>query len=212
MNSPNGTGFGLDLGVTSTTMFPFKSKVGISILDLGWINYSGKNYNLSFSNSSIDFSNYENISSDEALIAQLTQDFVQIDSAESFRMFLPTALSLQILRPLNDHWHVEGSLAQAIKFSSRQITRSNSVHASLIYNRKHFSAYMPLSIYNYESIRLGAAVRFDFLTIGSDHLANVISNNQDFEGSDIYFNIKIYPFSRDRNADSKKGINCYFGS
>jgi len=212
LNQSNGTGFGLDLGITSSTIFPFKSQVGLSILDLGWINYSGNNYNLSFSDSSIDFANYENISTDEALIAQLTDDFVNIDSSQSFRMYLPTALSLQILKPLNNHWHIEGSLTQAIKFNSRQITRANSVNASLIYNRKHFSAYMPLSIYNYESIRLGAAVRFYFLTIGSDHLSSVISNNQDFEGSDIYINIKIYPFSRARNADSKKGVNCYYGS
>jgi len=204
-----GSGFSLDLGVTLENIFPFVADVGISLLDFGFLKNNSTQYQLSFNDlQSISPADYENISNTEELLSQLDTDFVELDSSFGFVTYLPTALSLQIVRPINDKISIEASLTQGIKFSDRQLKRPNSMTASFVYEQRNFSAFVPITIYDYSSLRVGAAIRLWYLTIGTDHLTSVFSNQDDFDGTDVYVNLKFYPFSkRDSKADL---VTCPF--
>lgn len=192
-----GSGFSLDLGITLENLFPFTADVGISILDLGYLKNNSSQYQISYDDlQNIDPSDYESISNTEQLMDQLESDFIQLDSSAGFVTYLPTALSFQLIRPITEKLSIEASLTQRISFSDRQLKRPNSLTASLVYERKNFSAFVPITVYDYSSIRVGAAIRLWYLTIGTDHLTSVVSNQDDFDGTDVYVNLKFYPFSK----------------
>ncbi len=76
---------------------------------------------------------------------------------------------------------------------------------------------LPFSVYEWEEFRVGLAARLAFLTIGTDDLGSILQRS-DFNGSDLYFAIKLHPFkliggnnrrpgrSGGRN---KGGVRCY---
>jgi len=209
IGSSFGSGFSIDLGVTLENLFPFVADVGVSLLDFGYLKNNSTQYQLNFNElQRINPADYENISNTEQLLSQLDTDFVELDSTLGFVTYLPTALSFQIVRPINDRMSIEASLTQGIMFSDRQLKRPNSMTASFVYERRNFSAFVPITIYDYSSLRVGAAIRFWYLTIGTDHLTSVFSNQNDFDGTDVYVNLKFYPFSkRDSKADM---VTCPF--
>lgn len=204
-----GSGFALDLGFKTTQLFPFEAEVGVSLLDIGYLKNSSTQYRvLGLDGQNLDINQYQNIESIDQLVNTIDNDVFQIDSTAGFTTYLPTALSIQIIRPINDKISIEGSLTQRIVLSDRQLQRPNSINASFVYETRSFSAFVPITIYDYKHIRIGTAVRLWYFTIGTDYLTSVISNQQDFDGTDIYVNLKVYPFNK-RNS-SADGITCPF--
>lgn len=205
-----GTGWAVDLGYMSSELDTKKTQFGLSLIDLGYIKYNDPSYLIELDNTiNINMDNYQNISSTEELITQLSSDFTTLDSTDSYTLLLPTALSAQFKRSINNHLTLEMSMVKNIHYSDRQIQRSDMINATFVYDRKHFSAFIPVTAYDYKEFRVGAAVRFLYFTIGSDHLASLFGRSQSFQGADLYANIQLYPFSDPDKYGGKK-IKCYY--
>lgn len=205
----NGWGLALDAGFLLHNFDGNGSEFGFSILDLGWMRNNGSYYNISFQDATqLSVSNYENIDTYEALITQLENDFIDIESSDSYTILAPTAFSLQYKRKITKYISAEAFVVQNLKWSNKQLRRSNSFNVTGLYERKHFSAFLPIALYDFNDLRVGAALRFAFLTIGSDNLISLVGSSQQFRGSDVYVNIKIYPFAK--KQDSGKEVECYF--
>ena len=78
------------------------------------------------------------------------------------------------------------------------------------YESKWFMFSLPISIYEYESVRVGTAMRIGFLTVGSDHLLSLFGKS-DFRGSSFYAALKIIPFGKrgqSKSSERNRNIDC----
>jgi hypothetical protein len=78
-------------------------------------------------------------------------------------------------------------------------------------------AYLPLSLYRWQRLRLGAAIRLAFLTIGTDNLVPWMSRGNLSEAG-FYAALKISPWpknwfngdkARGGKQKSGRGMDCY---
>ncbi|NNE16546.1 MAG: hypothetical protein HKN51_16305, partial [Saprospiraceae bacterium] len=143
-----GSGFGIDLGININNNDG--SFLGISILDLGWVNMNGKDYLIDYeAGQSILYPDYDFVTTIDQQIGQMIQDGFRIDSTESYTMILPTALSFQYQKSIDRHWSVEGHWVHRVELGDNQIRRPNSLSFSGVYETKHFSAFLPITMYEY---------------------------------------------------------------
>lgn len=202
-----GKGFGLDLGITWNDFLGLGSRLGISLLDIGYTKLPGRTIQYGYNNSTTLFrENYEIISTPDALIEQMDIDFNPLDRNEKVVIDHPTMISLQYSHPITEKINVEAALNQRIKVSNSQILKSNSFLVAGVYDTKNFSAFLPITLYNYQHINPGLAFRIYFLTIGSDDLSSLVGK-QNFNGTDFYINLNLYPFLKKKK--DKDEVPCF---
>lgn len=212
----SGVGLGYDIGVTYTRD---GLTIGASILDVGRVSFTQNTeiYRLGDQSAIVDLANYDVLTSTRDFLNQLINDFdVEVDNVSAFKVGLPTALSLQGDLHIQDNYYVSATLTNRLKMFPNSLSRDNTLSIIPRYESKWLSAFLPITIYEYSRVRIGAAARFGFLTIGSDHIMSVFTNS-DFRGSDIYIRLALFPFGsqRERSVKSKgksKGnsaLGCY---
>ncbi len=206
-----GLGVAMDLGWSSAPTGYNKRQFSLALIDLGVIKFNDQNYALNFANNqNIDLDNYQDLEDDEALLNQLSQDFITLDSTSGSSYILPTAITAQYRQSFGNHFSMELNAVQRVAFNDNQLSRSNLANATFMYDRKHFSAFLPVSMYDYQDLRVGAAIRLFFVTIGSDHLGSLVGSNQEFNGSDIYVNVRFYPFQSSNEISKLNKAKCYY--
>ncbi|MCI5081261.1 MAG: DUF5723 family protein [Saprospiraceae bacterium] len=215
----NGSGFGLDLGATYTfgeSPETYEWKLGFSLIDLGRIRF-----NNNAQQHSIQQINPVTIDTD--LYRQLNglsdaEDYIQLLSAQTlgdstasqvgneFDVWLPQAFSVQFDRRFSKNWYIGAALVEQIPVGEKRLQRGGLLVVSPRFESRWFGASIPVSLYNWEQIRYGAALRLGFLTLGTDNLGSIVQN-QDFSGSDFYIALKINPFNLGNKEDKKGWIN-----
>jgi len=201
-----GNGLGIDIGINYLNNDG--SYIGFSIIDLGYVNLNGKNYTVNFeANQFIIYSDYNFVKSVNDQIQQMIRDGFAIDSTEGHSVILPTAISFQYQKTFENKIGIQAHWIQNLRLSDYQIRHSNSLTISATYDKKHFSAFIPVTMYNYTKVRIGAAIRVGFLTLGSDKVFSLFNKQEEFSGSDFYLNLKFYPFKIRHNTKQK--VNCF---
>ena len=174
----------------------YKYRLGISLLDLGFINFK---------------SNAEQHYYDDVDVFWLNVDTVQFRNIESFtrmisdvfygdpdaslqsnsiRMVLPAALSMQFDYHYRKQWYLNASIVQPIMNSKSYVYRPAQLSVTPRYETRYLEFSMPVSLYNYRLPRVGLSARFWFLTIGTEKLLGFF-NVTDFTGMDLYVSIKF---------------------
>lgn len=202
-NIDSGVGLGFDLGITYQSD---RLQLGISILDIGRVSFTQNTeiYRFGDQNTAIDLTVYEQISSTRDFLNQIVNDFeVEVDGVSDFKIGLPMALSLQGDLHLQDNYYVSATWTNRLNVFPNTLSRDNTLSVIPRYESKLLSAFLPITVYEYSRVRVGAAARFGFLTIGSDHIFSVFTNS-DFRGSDIYVRLAFFPFG-DQSRRSVKG-------
>ena len=222
----NGNGMALDIGTTfifGDKIDDYTFRIGISLLDLGFINYnknSSKYYIKIDSLTQIDLKELKDISqlSDlESVNTQLSRELLN-DSDKSFRsnsfyLRTPAALSIQFDYSFSKLFYIQAVLLQRIKPRKQKITRANIFSISPRIQHRWFSFSPTLTIYDWKAVHIGSSVRIGFLTIGSDNISGLWSDKSIYTGSDFYLGLKFNPFrigkknKYDRNLNRK--IKCY---
>ncbi len=228
--SVNGSGAGIDLGMVLTLPSddndkPYSWRLGGSLLDLGRV-YFSKNaevHGLILRDPIIlskeDFENLDPNDPREDAFNRLNQEVLgKIDSTQkgsSFAIGLPTALSLQADYAFTKEIFFNATLIQRLATGKSALGRDNLLALTPRYETRWLGASLPISIYNWQQVRVGLAARLAFLTIGTDHLFSWISNGE-LTGTDFYFALKINPFNIGRiggggngGRGGKKGVGCY---
>ncbi len=222
----NGTGISGDFGITvvfGENIKDFKARLGVSILDIGFINFNRNSFRYSISvdtTVAISINAFKEIkqlshvdSVSEILSRQIYNDPTKSLTANSFVMWLPMALSIQFDYSISKLFYINGTLIQRIKPKGHSVTRRNLFALSPRFEHRWFSASTSLVVYDWKDLRLGASVRLAYLTIGSDNLLSVLSNQTRFTGSDLYVGLKFNPFSlgkkRRRHPNLNRKIKCY---
>lgn len=236
----SGSGWSLDLGFTYKKTLDFidhyvpysrnsncrksdyKYKLGVSLLDLGWINFnSGAFYGEIDNDSGIwrDYSDTDFGEADEN-DARIRESFPNIENQQnSYRAFLPTALSIQYDYNFENGFYLNGTVVQNLSFFNQLgVNRQNLLAITPRLELPRFEVSLPVSLRRYTSPSLGLAVRlWNNIIIGTDRLGPLLFN-VDVYGMDIYFSLKIAKLytskcKNKRKPGAKKSYktnDCYF--
>lgn len=217
----SGTGFGLDIGLTYASdgyMDGYGIKLGLSILDIGKIKFdkNTENHRINI-NQPFTFNprNLEDVTDFRDGLAQLNEELFS-DSTTTFvgatyEVSLPTAFSLQADIAIQENLYVNATLMQRIPIGRNAVGRGNLFALTPRYESRWISAFLPVSIYNWQHFQIGTAVRLAFLTIGTENIGSFFGQKS-LTGTDFYAAIKINPFKLGwKNGGGKKGkaMKCY---
>ncbi|WP_179320646.1 DUF5723 family protein [Winogradskyella helgolandensis] len=192
-------GFGLDVGFTyqwysnrendslPTYKTPYKLKVGVSVTDIGSINYDNSTVNNYDLNATVNTSD-----SEEDLEDFLEDNYNGVETNEEAKIKLPTALHLLVDYRLAKKWFVsaQANLSMVKKGSELSTSVINTVTLAPRLETKWFSFYAPLSFRQYGDMSFGGGMRLGPLTVGSGSVfTNLLSDSS--KTTDVYLGLNI---------------------
>lgn len=208
-----GTGIGIDVGVTfQNKILSYQKKrisrlcrqkyidytyrIGISILDLGFVNFKNNAQLHTFENVSeywvgIDTMSYYSLNR----LTRTLSDVFYGDPNASFsgnkiRIYLPTAFSVQGDYKVYKNWYAGGVVILPLALGKSYIHRPAQVAVVPRYETPRVEFAMPLSLYSWKYPRMGLSARYEFLSLGTDDLLGLLGITN-FTGLDFYLSIKF---------------------
>jgi len=208
----NGRGLTFDLGVTYTqkgqsaqpgksNLFAwdpayadYKYRLGFSLLDLGSIRLRENTRQVVFENADFvwfdpQWEDYLNL---DELLTELreNQNSGEINTidGEPFRMYLPSAASLQLDYNFGNNFFTYFMWVQDIPIARNRVARSSQIGVIPRYETRWFAVALPITLHEYRTPRVGLSVRIAFLTIGTEQPGGLL-NIKDMYGADFYFSI-----------------------
>lgn len=196
-------GFGLDIGFTyqwhpkreSDTIpgykDPYKLKVGVSVTDIGSINYDDATITAYDLNATVDTSTY-----DDDTEEFLDDNYGGTETKKAAKIKLPTALHVLVDYRLTKKWFVSAQADLSMVKKGTELSNSmiNTVTVAPRIETKWFSFYAPLSFRQYGDVSFGGGFRLGPLTVGSGSVfTNLLSDSS--KTTDVYVGLKI-PFYR----------------
>ena len=170
-----------------TNYSKYKLKLGLSITDIGSINYKESK------STKYDLNQNVNVDSfDEDDTEQVLKDLYNgVTTYGSTKIKLPTAFNLLVDYQIKSVLYI--SLASSISLVNNNTAIANSIINTVTIaprlETKWFSIYSPISFRQYGDIAWGAGLRFGPLTVGSGSLlTNLFS---DTKSADVYFGLKM---------------------
>jgi len=211
---PNGFGAGADLGVRiaiggTPTKEPIL-KVGLSLMDLGFVRMKKTVNTTAFSELKATFSNssFEDVSTDAELGNTLSEivtgDRLAAAADKPITMGTPAAASAQMNLNLSPTFSLNAVIVQRIPTTKNALKRANTFSVTPMYESRWLAVSAPITLHEYNDLRLGTAVRLGFLTIGTDNVASLI-HQKDFSGSDVYIALKFNPFDWEKSPYTRSG-------
>jgi hypothetical protein len=209
----NGKGWGFDLGVeyqelldrqskdeSSTACgqrhWDYKYRVGISLMDFGWIKFDNNAQLHEYSNTDytwnrIDTTKYENWNQ---LMQEVSFRFYGDPNASlqanKFTMWLPTSININGDYNFENGIYVNASLVYNLPFNGSFVRKPSVFSLTPRFEKQNVEVSLPLSLYQWKYPRVGLAVRFYYLTIGSDYFTSLMGWH-DFNGMDLYISLKV---------------------
>jgi outer membrane protein OmpA-like peptidoglycan-associated protein len=192
-------------------------RVGISLLDLGKINYLKGFYSQDFT---ADVRNWDlstvEINSVEALNDTLRNRFNFSDlKKETFATRMPTALSIQIDYNVAERFYINFSPFIALRKGTSVVTKAHYFTTFSLtprYDHKWFGAALPIQADEFGRLRAGLALRLGPIWVGSNSfITNSLASKT--YNTDAYFMLKIpvfrhIPRDSDKDAVSNKEDLC----
>ncbi len=223
-----GHGFGLDVGFLYTRLKTFTDggekrlcakpysdyifKFGVSVMDIGGIMFKHHTQVHKFDNKAANWQKFDTIQnkSINSTMRMLSDVFYGSPNASlsdtAMFLSLPTTISIQYDYHFNSNFYLGAYWQQPLRFSLKSVRMPPVLAVIPRYETKIFGASLPISVYNYEKIRVGASLRFYSLTVGTEKLGTFLGIG-DLTGMDFYFSIR---FNLDKGScmSYKKGA-CF---
>jgi hypothetical protein len=207
-----GSGMGFDFGVVFIKQKYIGSKklkrlcgqryedyiyrVGVSILDIGRLKYKHNAQLHSFDDVSVFWQNFDtiNFNSINESVADLSEVFYGDPDAsyrgDSFKIGLPTAISIQADYHYKNHFYIGAFWIHPIRMNKNSMRRPAQLAFIPRYESKFIDVSLPLSLYEYRYPRIGLSARFYFVTIGTERLGTWVGL-ADLNGIDFYISFKF---------------------
>lgn len=225
-----GSGVGLDAGFTwvmpGEEEDEYQWRLGISLLDLGFVRMrnSAERHQLQVDTVvSVSQSQFQSNPDYQQAVRDLSQAFLGDPTASlqgrTFAVGLPTALSAQFDFRALPNVYLSGVWVQRVPLSKKSLYRPNTLAVVPRFERRWFSASLPIVLNDWQSLRVGLAARLGVLYLGTDNL-NSFFRREQFTGSDFYIGLKIndFSFGERKGRGHKgggggrrglKGVKCY---
>jgi hypothetical protein len=226
----SGSGWGVDVGVVFTGDEGYNEfyqwKVGVSLLDIGAVTFRENSAyhevsaptTVSIYTDGYEFA--EDLGDVENLIqvfsAQTLGDSLASFQTSSFTYWMPAALSVQGEYAFTDFAFLHGLWVQRIPTRGIGMDRGNLLAVTPRLEWRWWAVGLPLSLYNYREVQVGAFVRLGPLTIGTENLG-AWAGQRTFTGYDAYLSLRVPFFTlgggdgpRTRSGRRGKGrVKCY---
>ena len=215
----NATGFGADLGliyewrpdfeeyqlknkegetVWNKSANKYKLKFGLSLTDLGSVNFKDGTQNTYDINGSITEEDYEDAENIEAALNEFYNDIEEGDSEKSV---LPTALHVNADWNINNYFYVNLNADMAMTSKNEiNVNRTTNIYTlSPRFESKWFTFQVPLSIVQYTGFQAGAGFRAGPLYVGSGSAISALLSDE-VQAIDVYAGLKV-PIYQSRVKD-----------
>lgn len=184
----------------------YKWKAGVSMLDLGAINFYNSAFSTSVSNASLNWQNYDTVFSQNLFSIDSTlKNFIgnnRVKSSNNFWMIMPSAISIQFDYKFNNILFFSSALIQRITPTKvGSLSRMNTFSVAPRFETKSFTFTLPISLIEYKDINFGAAFRYKYLTVGSDRMLETLGFKTIY-GANLYVLFKF-------NILNKSGKSAY---
>ncbi len=177
----------------------YQYRIGFSVLDIGSMSFSNRasHWDVSGLQVSMDNFNNEMPGSMEQLDSMITTSR-QMSESESFRMALPTMLSLQFDYNLGKGFYVAGVWMQGVGGGRNfSMHRASLINITPRFELRRFEVSLPFTLAQYQHPRMGIAFRFNSVIIGTDRLGPLFFRSDVF-GMDAYVALKYTIFKSQR--------------
>lgn len=232
VDRPNGSGYAIDFGAvltlpSSDNELPYQFRLGASLVDLGKVFFKQnvETHEIETKNAFvIDDNDFNNLDSNDPVadaIKRINQKAFNVPAktrtGSTMSMGLPSAISLQADYCVMKNLFANALLIQRLPSNNIGLERDNLLAVTPRYESRWLGASLPISLINYQHLRVGLAARLGFLTLGTDHLLSFMSNSNLY-GTDFYLALKVNPFrlfgsEKDYEPKAKKvgnsKVNCY---
>ena len=217
----HGHGFGTDIGFTYVRRNPqplysdeeggrarnirnvsdYQYRIGLSLLDIGSINFNRNAAAYHLQTDGADFSNWHqsNFSGNAQLDRTLSAVFYHGDSSRSFvsdrfRMGMPSAISIQADYNICGNFFANATIIKGFGHGNGQgVTRPDVYSITPRYETKNYEVSLPMSLIYYGTWRprLGLAVRAGYFFIGGDAPGSLLKI-RDLQGADVYAGLHFF--------------------
>ncbi len=187
----------------------YQYKLGISLVDAGSILFTKQTRNVEINNNSfnwdgIDTTQIKNVSYlGELIRSKIFDDSTSGYTVTRYRAQLPAALSLQFDYSLTSYLYINASLIQPLTSKTTGVRRPAQISLTPRIELWRYEFSMPVSLYEYNQMRLGACLRLGQVVVGSDYLTSLLGLSK-FNGCDIYIGIKHSSYAMDKLSKRKK--------
>lgn len=229
----NGSGVGLDVGASFVLTTndewddrPYRVRMSAAILDIGrfTVSKNAQSHEIKLTEplnlQAADFKNLDPNDPSTDAVRRFNQNvFGRADATlrgNSFALSLPTSMVFQADFAVLSSFFINGLLVQRVPSAHRNLSKDNILAVTPRYESRWLGASLPVSLLNYQQVRVGLAARLAFLVIGTDNLGSFLGQKR-LTGSDVYVALKINAFkigqlkggSRLFNGGGGKAAKCY---
>lgn len=197
------TGFGADIGfiyeyrpetvdLDNASAANYKLKLGLSITDIGSINYKNAE---AYSYDITDTVDEDTFQSQEDFEDKLNNLYMRISTDDVTKVKLPTALHITADYNLDTQFFInlrtDLSLRKSTEINTNKI--DNAVVVTPRFERKWVSVFLPLSVMDYSGFNAGFGFRVGPLFVGSSTIiSNLISSKSKAVNAFLGLKIPIY--------------------
>ena len=134
-------------------------------------------------------------------------------TADNYSLILPGAASLQFDYSVTPTFYVNLSVIQRLPLGDYAVKRANQISITPRYETRRFEIAVPYSLYDYYRNRIGLAIRYGVLVLGTDMIGPYTGLSNAY-GFDFFVGIKYQFFgdchARKRNNKARGGPDkCY---
>jgi len=203
----NGSGLGLDLGLTMLDKNPredeYQSKFSFNILDLGYVNFKqGLNHQFVNGNK-IWLQNNPNF---EDQLFESPEQYLKLLSKEAygdenrsftgngFKIGLPASINLSYSQRIKENHFVNFNWIQRVPVFENSVKRNNIVNASYSVQKAALGYGVSTSLSEYKNLQFGGYFRIGPLILGSENVFPILFKQKHLHAANFYLAIKLYPF------------------
>lgn len=198
------SGFGIDLGFNytlkdkfnSTTVNAHKMKVGLSITDLGSLNYKDGQASTYDINATVRQEDLEDI---DQLQEKLDNLYTEINSNVLEKYALPTALHFNFDYNVGAKFYLNFNSDLALSGKQSNSGRAiNRITLTPRFESKWLSVFSPISSIQHMGFQMGLGLRAGPFYVGSGSLLTSFTSNQ-ARGADLYAGLKLPLYKKKSN-------------
>jgi len=194
-------------GISKQSYGDYKYKFGFSVIDIGRINFSKNSTDFSLQSDSLilidGLEKYNGIPFDsiqDYLLKDIRGEIMElIPTAEvenKFYYSLPAKISFQFDYHLKNNWYCNFILMAGINTMNSHIKTPAQITFCPRYESKDIEIWLPFTYNTIYKSQLGIALRYKFLTIGTENLLKKMEK-RDFTETDFFISLNL-PLARDK--------------
>ena len=211
-----GTGVAFDLGLTYTYKKNIASnerrilascmqpkldyvwKLGISLMDVGYIRFKNNAVVNSFINDKevlFDTYAFDHVKKFNDMMEFMSAVYYDGDSlaslvANDFSVGLPTTLRLQFDYNIKDNFYVNTTYIQPLKLMKYSVAAIPQLMVEPRYESEYLEFSIPITLQDYRHLLIGASARIGFVTIGTQNISSYLGFG-DVKGVDVFVSVKF---------------------